>query len=100
MSDFAVTFRSTACLLYHFVAGLSRGFAKLFLSFFNLSTELVALADSFVIISLLLHFVNTFFHFFLDFSAFIFRRTNFPLFIDYFRSIYYNIYDFVFTGAF
>ena len=36
MSDFTVTFRSTAYLLYHFVAGLSRGFAKLFLSFFNL----------------------------------------------------------------
>ena len=36
MSDFTVTFRSTACLLYHFVAGLSRGFPKLFLSFFNL----------------------------------------------------------------
>ena len=36
MSDFAVTFRSTACLLYHFVVGLSRGFPKLFLSFFNL----------------------------------------------------------------
>ena len=59
-----MAFRSTACLLYHFVAGLSRGFPKLFLSFFNLSTELVALADSFVIISLLLHFVNTFFTFF------------------------------------
>ena len=69
------------------------------MSFFNLSAELVVLSDSFVIISLLLHFVNTFSHFFRDFSVFIFRRTNFPLFIDYFRSIYYNIYDFVFTGA-
>ena len=79
MSDFAVTFRSTACLLYHFVAGLSTGFAKTFFEFFqplglNFTKLLLHRPDSFVIISLLLHFVNTFFHFFRDFSSFSIRE--------------------------
>ena len=77
MSDFAATFRSTACLLYHFVAGLSRGFFKLFWVFSTLTWALLllyALADSFVIISLLLHFVNTFFSLFSRFFIFSFAK--------------------------
>ena len=79
-----------------------KGFSKLFLSFFNLDLSFAFALRSrrqlcYYITSLPL--CQYFFSLFRDFSVFIFRRTNFPLFIDYFRSIYYNIYDFVFTGA-
>ena len=77
MSDFTVTFRSTAYLLYHFVAGLSRGFLNFFWVFSTLTWALLllyALADSFVIISLLFLFVNTFFSLFSRFFIFSFAK--------------------------
>ena len=46
---FAVTFRSTACLLYHFVAGLSRGFQNFFqVSFRHFRSLQVAFSASFL----------------------------------------------------
>ena len=77
MSDFTVTFRSTAYLLYHFVAGLSRVFLNFFWVFSTLTWALLllyALADSLFIISLLFLFVNTFFSLFSRFFIFSFAK--------------------------
>ena len=81
-----MTFRSTACLLYHFAAALSRGFAKLFSSFFGPSTELVVLSDSFVSIPLSITLVNSFFEVFHVLYSFLIRITILKLILHYYIS--------------